>query len=157
MAGDYVTRATRLARELRRQVIEACVKADCIRNRAPIPGDVEMSFIVGEIYRLPCATRILDRLFADAHDYHAEIGMMPHAASVQDLEYCIRNRAVGYRSTQNVRHPWLAPARMQMLTAAKELDALYREAGSVIAPVTKTSVKRIAQDAPAVTLKAIAV
>lgn len=126
-----------LSRALRLQVIEALVKEDCVKYRAALPNDAEMAYYIEFIDRLPCCTRKLADLFRDAHAYHDDIGMMPHAVTLADLEWCIKNRVIGYASMQNVKYAWLpAPAdtMLRRLPAFCAIDALYKAEKKVVAP-----------------------
>ena len=96
-----------LAKALRLQVIEALIKEDRIKYNAQRPTDEEMLYMVTAIDKLPCCTALLRRLFEDAHEMHEEKGMFPHAVTVGDLEWCLKNRGIGYRSIQRVKHSWL--------------------------------------------------
>lgn len=130
----------KLSKALRLQVIEALVKVDRIKYGAERLADDEMLYTVKCIDAMPCCTAMLRRLFEDAHDYHREIGMFPHPACIGDLEWCCKNRVIGYASVQNVRHSWLplkADDDLRRLPAFRQLAAIYRpliEAGKKILP-----------------------
>lgn len=129
-----------LAKALRLQVIEALIKEDRIKYNAQRPTDEEMLYMVGYINRLPCCTAMLRRLFEDAHEMHEEKGMFPHAASVGDLEWCIKHRTIGYACVQAVKHSWLpfkSDADLRRLPAFMQLAKTYRPliaAGKPILP-----------------------
>lgn len=129
-----------LARLLRVQVIEALVKEDRLKYGAAQLSDEELEFYKQYINRLPCCTAMLRRLFEDAHEMHEEKGMFPHAASVGDLEWCIKHRTIGYACVQAVKHSWLplkSDADLRRLPAFRQLTNIYRPliaAGKPILP-----------------------
>lgn len=129
-----------LAKALRLQVIEALVKIDRVKYGAPKIEGEELFFTVKSIDALPCCTAQLRRLFEDAHDYHNDIGMFPHAVCIGDLEYCCRHRTIGYSSSQHVLNSWLPKkqdADLRTLPAFKQLANIYRPliaAGKKILP-----------------------
>ena len=77
---DIQDKVNELAKLLRVQIIEALIKEDCIKYGAEIPEDWKLNFMVESIDKLKCCTRKLRTLFKDAHQYHENIGMFPHAA-----------------------------------------------------------------------------
>lgn len=125
---------------LRVQAIEYLVKEDRLKHGAPQPSDEELEFFKQSINRMPCCTAMLRRLFEDAHDMHEEKGMFPHAVTVGDLEWCLKYRTIGYRSSQNVKHNWLPlkhDADLRRLPAFRALTEVYRplvNAGKKILP-----------------------
>lgn len=138
----------RLAAMLRIQVIEVLVKEDRIKYGAkPLSGE-EMQIVIGMIARLKCNTKLLRRLFNDAHDMHEEKGMMPHAATVGDLEWCIKYRCIGYSNIQRTRNAWLVAKEdedLRRLPAFVELTRIYRPmhaAGKkILPPVEKKAIE----------------
>lgn len=137
-----------LARLLRVQVIEALVKEDRLKYGAAQLSDEELEFYKQYINRLPCCTAMLRRLFEDAHEMHEEKGMFPHAASVGDLEWCIKHRTIGYACVQAVKHSWLplkADADLRRLPAFRQLTNIYRPliaAGKrILPPVDRKAVE----------------
>ena len=130
----------RLSKALRLQVIETLVKIDRVKYGAQKIDGEEMVFTVRCIDALPCCTAQLRNLFNDAHDYHEDIGMFPHAATIADLEYCCKKRSIGYSSTQDVSHYWLPKKEdgdLRTLPAFRQLAAVYRPlvaAGKKILP-----------------------
>lgn len=137
-----------LAKALRLQVIEALVKIDRVKYGAPKIEGEELFFTVKSIDALPCCTAQLRRLFEDAHDYHNDIGMFPHAATIGDLEYCCRHRTIGYSSSQHVPNSWLPKkqdADLRTLPAFRQLANIYRPliaAGKrILPPVDRKAVE----------------
>lgn len=137
-----------LSKALRLQVIEVLIKEDRIKYNAPRPTDEEMLYMVGYIDKLPCCTAQLRRLFEDAHDYHNDIEMFPHAATIGDLEYCCKHRTIGYSSSQHVPNSWLpfkADADLRRLPAFRQLANIYRPliaAGKrILPPVDRKAVE----------------
>ena len=129
-----------LAHALLLQVIEALVKEDCVKYRTPIPEGPEMAYYIEFIDRLHCCTRKLPDLFRDAHEYHHDIGMMPHAATLADLEFCVKKRCIGYAVMQSVRYAWLPAkddAMLRRLPAFIAIDRLYRENQKILPPTTE--------------------
>ena len=142
-----------LARLLRVQVIEALVKEDRLKYGAAQLSDEELEFYKQYINRLPCCTAMLRRLFEDAHEMHEEKGMFPHAASVGDLEWCIKHRTIGYACVQNVKHSWLplkADAELRRLPAFKAISTVYRPliaAGKpILPPIDKKAIENEANE-----------
>lgn len=129
-----------LSRLLRVQVIEYLVKEDRLKYGAAPLSDEELEFYKHSINKMPCCTAMLRRLFDDAHDMHDEKGMFPHSVSVGDLEWCLKNRGIGYRSIQRVKHSWLPfkeDSELRRLPAFKALATVYRpliEQGKKILP-----------------------
>lgn len=137
-----------LARLLRVQVIEALVKEDRLKYGAAQLSDEELEFYKQYINRLPCCTAMLRRLFEDVHEMHEEKGMFPHAASVGDLEWCIKHRTIGYACVQAVKHSWLplkADTDLRRLPAFRQLTNIYRPliaAGKrILPPVDRKAVE----------------
>ncbi|WP_407444872.1 hypothetical protein [Fibrobacter sp.] len=133
---------------LRLQAIEYLIKRDCMMYNHPIPSDEEIDFRKSMIFKMPCCTKMLKRLFSDAHDMHEEKGMMPHAVSVGDLEWCLKNRVIGYSCTQRVKHSWLVAKEdddLRRLPAFIELTRIYKpmiESGkNILPPVEKKAVE----------------
>lgn len=130
----------KLSRLLRIQVIEALVKEDCIKYGAEIPEDWKLAYTVECIDRLKCCTRKLRSLFRDAHEYHNEIGMFPHPATIADLEFCMDKRFIGFQCEQRIAHSWLPykeDADLRRLPAFKQLAQIYApliQAGKKILP-----------------------
>lgn len=131
----------KLAKALRLQVIEALIKEDRVKYEGKRPTEEEMSYMIGFVDRLPCCTALLRKLFRDAHEMHEEKGMFPHAVCVGDLEWCIKNRTIGYGVTQSsVPNAWLPLKQdvdLRRLPAFLELARIYRpmiEAGKRILP-----------------------
>lgn len=137
----------RLSKVLRLQVIETLVKIDRVKYGAQKIEGEELFFTVKSIDALPCCTAQLRRLFEDAHDYHNDIGMYPHAASIGDLEYCCKNRVIGYGSTQNVPYYWLPKKEdgdLRTLPAFRQLSNIYRPLiaarKKILPPIDKATV-----------------
>ena len=126
---DMQSKVNYLARLLRVQAIEYLVKEDRLKYGAAQLSDEELEFHKQAINRMPCCTAMLRRLFEDAHEMHQEKGMFPHAVCIGDLEWCLKYRAIGYSSTQSVKHNWLplkADADLRRLPAFKAIAAVYR-------------------------------
>lgn len=145
---DMQDKVNYLARLLRVQVIEALVKEDRLKYGAAQLSDEELEFYKQYINRLPCCTAMLRRLFEDAHEMHEEKGMFPHAASVGDLEWCIKHRTIGYACVQAVKHSWLplkSDADLRRLPAFRQLTNIYRPliaAGKrILPPVDRKAVE----------------
>ncbi len=138
-----------LARLLRVQTIEHLVKEDRLKYGAAQPGDEELEYFKYAVNKMPCCTRMLRRLFQDAHDMHEDKGMFPHAACVADLEWCMRYRSIGYSCSQQIRHNWLPfkeDEDLRRLPAMRELSKIYAPmlaAGKrIIPPVDTRAIER---------------
>ena len=145
---DMQNKVNYLAKLLRVQVIEHLVKEDRLKYGAAQLGDEELEFHKQAINKMPCCTAMLRRLFNDAHDMHDEKGMFPHAATVGDLEWCLKHRGIGYRSVQSVKNSWLplkADADLRRLPAFRAISEVYRPliaAGKpVLPPIDKKAIE----------------
>lgn len=133
---------------LRLQVIEYLIKLDCMTYNVPVPAEEEIDFRKAMIFKMPCCTKLLKKLFRDAHDMHEEKGMFPHAVSVGDLEWCLRNRTIGYGCSQSVKQDWLPykeDSELRRLPAFLELARIYKpmiDAGEkIIPPIDKEAIE----------------
>lgn len=130
----------KLAKALRLQVIEALIKEDRVKYEGKRPTEEEMSYMIGFVDRLPCCTALLRKLFRDAHEMHEEKGMFPHAVCMGDLEWCIKFRTIGYKSSQSVKNAWLPlkqDVELRRLPAFLALSKIYKpmiDAGKKILP-----------------------
>ena len=141
-----------LAKLLRVQVIEYLVKEDLFKYRGERLNDADLMMTVKLIDKIPCCTRKLRSLFADAHQYHKDIGMMPHAATIADLEFCMKQRYIGFQCEQRIAHSWLPYKEdedLRRLPAFKQLAQVYApliQAGKkIIPPVDRKAVVSEAQ------------
>ena len=129
-----------LAKLLRVQVIEYLVKEDVFKYRGERLNDADLMMTVKLIDKIPCCTRKLPELFRDAHRYHENIGMMPHAATIADLEFCMKQRYIGFQCEQRIAHSWLPfkeDEDLRRLPAFKQLAQVYApliQAGKKILP-----------------------
>ena len=130
----------RLAKALRLQVIEYLVKEDIFKFRGERLNDADLMTTVRLIDRIPCCTRKLPELFRDAHRMHESKGMMPHCATVGDLEWCMDYRTIGYQCEQRIAHSWLPykeDEELRRLPAFRQLAQVYApliQAGKKILP-----------------------
>ena len=118
-----------LAFRLRREVIYTLLKTEFTKFRQPIPEKEQLAFEIKAIDALPCCTRLMKRLFEDAQAMRRERGFYPAPATVADLEWCVRNRAIGYSCTQRVRMGWLPKPEddeLRALPSFVELARIYR-------------------------------
>ena len=128
----------RLAKTLRLQIIEYLVKEDLFKFRGERLNAEDLKKTIEIIYKIPCCTRKLRALFEDAHRMHEDKGMMPHSATIGDLEWCMRYRSIGYRSEHSISYAWLPEPKdnaLKKLPAFVELDRIYRESKRAIPPV----------------------
>lgn len=128
----------RLAKTLRLQIIEYLVKEDLFKFRGERLNAEDLKKTIEIIYNIPCCTRKLRALFEDAHRMHEDKGMMPHSATIGDLEWCMRYRSIGYRSEHSISYAWLPEPKdsaLKKLPAFVELDRIYRESKRAIPPV----------------------
>ena len=122
-------RINSLAKKLRLQTIDFLIKKDIIDYKGKMPSDEEFVYMTREVFKIKCCTKLLKKLFRDAHEMHEEKGMFPHTVSVSDLEWCIKNRHIGYGCTQAVAQPWLPykeDHELRKLPAFVEIGAIYR-------------------------------
>lgn len=137
---------------LRMQVIEFLVKEDVFKYRGERLNDADLMMTVKLIDKIPCCTRKLPELFRDAHRYHENIGMMPHAATIADLEFCMKQRYIGFQCEQRIAHSWLPfkeDEDLRRLPAFKQLSQIYApliQAGKkILPPVDRKAVVSEAQ------------
>lgn len=137
---------------LRMQVIEFLVKEDVFKYRGERLNDADLMMTVKLIDKIPCCTRKLPELFRDAHRYHENIGMMPHAATIADLEFCMKQRYIGFQCSQRIAHSWLPYKEdedLRRLPAFKQLAQVYApliQAGKkILPPVDRKAVVSEAQ------------
>lgn len=127
-----------LAKALRIACIRQLLSTDLLKHNATKTVDeAELAWRANEIYKLPIPTARLKNLFADCHQLRSDRGEFPHPVSVADLEYCVKQRAVGYRSSNICKYPWLPSKEDKELRALPEFRMLanvYKNAGKVIAP-----------------------
>lgn len=131
-----------LVKMLRVQIIERLIKEDHFRHNQPLPSEEEMEYRKVAICKLPCCTKMLKKLFADAHRMHDDRGMFPHTVSVADLEWCLEHRYIGMQS--NVKYSWL-PAKedveLKQLPAFVKLDAIYRRIKKALPPIDRNAIE----------------
>lgn len=141
-----------LAKLLRVQVIEYLVKEDVFKYRGERLNDADLMMTVKLIDRIPCCTRKLPELFRDAHRYHEDIGMMPHAATIADLEFCMKQRYIGFTCEQRIAHSWLPykeDTDLRRLPAFRQLAQVYapliQSGKRILPPVDESAVVSEAQ------------
>ena len=132
---------------LRMQVIEFLVKEDVFKYRGERLNDADLMMTVKLIDKIPCCTRKLPELFRDAHRYHEDIGMMPHAATIADLEFCMKQRYIGFQCEQRISHSWLPYKEdedLRRLPAFKQLAQVYapliQASKKILPPVDRKAV-----------------
>lgn len=132
-----------LAKLLRIQIIEALIKEDCFKFNAPLPSEEELDYRKVAINKLPCCTKMLKKLFQDAHDMQEARGMFPRPVCVADLEWCLNHRNIGLLQ-RGVRQDWL-PAKedndLQQLPAFVQLDAIYRKLKKALPPIDEIAIQ----------------
>lgn len=130
-----------MAKALRVACIRYLLSTDLLRhNAAKTVDETELLWRVKEICKLPIPTAKLRNLFEDCHQLRTDRGEFPRPVSVADIEFCVKQRAVGYRSSNICRTPWLPPKNDPELRALPEFKALanvYLTAGKVIAPTAE--------------------
>lgn len=127
----------RLCVELRKQVVTALILEDRRKFGAPALNKNEMEWTCMKVFMMPVPTKRIRRLFNDAHEMQDDKGMIPHAANVGELEWCLKNRSVGYECTTAVKYGWLPSkedADLRTLPAFIELKNVYINEKKVIAP-----------------------
>lgn len=132
-----------LAAKLRMQVIEYLYVEDQIKFSGKTPTREDIDLFKRFVNNIRCVTGSLKELFADAHEMHDAKGMFPHPVTIGDLEWCLKNRHIGY--FQKRKAPWL-PYRedreLRSLPAFKALAVVYRplieEGKPLIAPTQQT-------------------
>lgn len=85
----------RLVAILRRHVIAHLLKKEFAIYRQPAPDNASLAFEVEQIAALDCDTCAFPRLFDEARDYRADIGVFPGPPTVADLRFCISKRIHG--------------------------------------------------------------
>lgn len=136
----------RLAKTLRMQVIEYLVKEDIFKFHGERLNAEDLKKTIEIIYKIPCCTRKLRALFDDAHRMHEDKGMMPHSASIGDLEWCMKYRSIGYRSAHTISYAWLPEPKdnaLKNLPAFVELDRIYKNEKRAIAPIKANETNNI--------------
>lgn len=112
----------------RMQAISFLIQKDIADYKGKTLSDCEMDYWKNEIYNMPCCTRLLPKLFRDAHEMHEEKGMIPHSVSLGDLKWCLKYRTIGYECTQSVNFYWLPLKQdfeLRSLPAFKSLIDIY--------------------------------
>lgn len=138
-----------LANLLRIQVIEFLIKKDYIDHKAQMPSDEELVYMKREIFNMNCCTKKLKSLFRDAHEMHEERDIFPRPVTVSDLEWCMKNRTIGYGCSQSVPKPWLPykeDRELRTLPAFKELAQIYKPYILEKKPIPAPSKVQIAED-----------
>lgn len=118
-----------LAAQIRREVIYFLLKNEFLEHRQSVPEKETLAYEIERIYRIPCETKLLKKLFADAREYREERGLFPAPVTIADLEGAIKNRAIGYAVTQGVKFgflPFKADKELRSLPAVKSLLEGYR-------------------------------
>lgn len=130
-------RINTLCEALRKQVVSALIMEDRRKWAAPALSGEEAIWTAQQIFALPVPTRMLRRLFEDAHKLQAARGEMLRPATVGELEWCIKNRSIGYPTSLRVPLGWL-PAKedadLRKLPAFQELKKIYTETKLVVGP-----------------------
>lgn len=125
---DLQAEINRLSFLLRLQVIEKLVNEDSFKYNGKAPAPEEITTFVKYASQIDCCTKLFPRLFRDAHEMHEEKGMFPHPVTVGDLEWCIKNRTIGYQCSQSVPQAWLPykeDRELRALPAFKEIAKIY--------------------------------
>lgn len=129
---------TKLAAQIRREVIYYLLKNEFLANRQSIPEKETLAYEIERIYNIPCQTKLLKRLFAEAREYREERGFYPSAVTIADLEAAWKYKPVAYVCNQNVNYgflPWKKDKELRALPAVKALLEGYRDllkAGKII-------------------------
>lgn len=149
---DIQDKVNEFAKLLRVQIIEALIKEDCIKYGAEIPDPWKLNFMVESVDKLKCCTRKLRTLFKDAHQYHEDIGMFPHAATIADLEYCMDKRFIGFSCEHRIPLSWLPYKEdedLRRLPAFRKLAEIYKpliaQGKKILPPINKNAVVDEAQ------------
>lgn len=118
-----------MAAQIRREVIYYLLKNEFLANRQSVPEKETLAYEIEKIYAMPCQTKLLKRLFEEAREYRAERGFYPSAVTIADLEAALKNKAVGYACTQNVKYgflPWRTDKELRALPSVRTLLEGYR-------------------------------
>lgn len=130
----------KLCRMVRLQTIEYLLKEDAFKFRAERMNDEDTATAIRLIDQIPCCTRKLPELFREAHRMHDDKGMMPHSATIGDLEWCMEYRSIGYQCEQQIKYYWLpAPEDINLrnLSAFIELDKIYKNMKKALPPMAE--------------------
>ena len=117
---------TKMAAQIRREVIYYLLKNEFLANRQSIPEKETLAYEIERISAIPCQTKLLKRLFEEAREYR---GFYPSAVTIADLEAACKYKPVGYACTQNVKFgflPWKKDKELRALPAVKALLEGYR-------------------------------
>lgn len=133
------------AQKLRMAVIVFLLQNDLLScNATKSVDEDELQWRAKKIYAMPCCTAQLKRLFNDCHELRRERGQFPAPVSVIDLEYCLKNRSIGYRSSQQIKLSWLPKKEDRELRCLEEfrnISAIYQKlianGQKIIAPQTQ--------------------
>lgn len=130
MENQVQATVNKLSYTLRLQVIEYLIKEDRIKCGAQPICDEQLTVMKSMINKLPCVTKRLKELFEDAHEYQNILGFsMPRPVCVHELEFCIKQRHVGYPSSQRCKNAWLPKPEdktLRTLPAFVELAKIYK-------------------------------
>lgn len=120
-----------LARRVRREVIFALMKKSFLDHRVSMPDREQMAYEIEQISSLPCDTKLLKNLFADAEELRNERGMFPAPPTISELRFCVEHRKMSYSCIRNVKFgfiPYKKDAELRMLPSVKQMLEMYREA-----------------------------
>lgn len=120
---------TKMAAQIRREVIYYLLKNEFLANRQSIPEKETLAYEIERISAIPCQTKLLKRLFEEAREYREERGFYPSSVTIADLEAAWKYKPVGYACSQNVKFgflPWKKDKELRALPAVKALLEGYR-------------------------------
>lgn len=136
----------RLAFLLRMQVIEYLFRKEWIKFNCAEKSDEELLIVKKLANELPCCTKKFKELFDDVHKMQMERGMVPHAANIGEMEWCLKYRYIGM--FQRCKHDWLVykeDEELRALPAFKQLAEIYKgmlaNGQKILPPVNNSKVQ----------------
>jgi hypothetical protein len=120
-----------LAMRVRREVIFALLKKSFLDHRISMPDKEQMAYEIEQIAELPCKTKLLKNLFADAEELRNERGMFPSPPTISELRFCCEHRKMSYSCIQNVKFGFIPnkdDTELRMLPSVKQMLGMYGEA-----------------------------
>ena len=120
-----------LARRIRREVIFALLKKSFLDHRVSMPNKEQMAYEIEQIAELPCKTKLLKNLFADAEELRNERGMFPAPPTISELRFCCEHRKMSYMCIQKVKFGFIPnkeDTELRMLPSVKQMLGMYGEA-----------------------------
>lgn len=131
------------AKQIRTAVITKLISLEYIKYNKQLPSIDILNEQAKIIFEMPCCTKMLKKLFEDAHKMRDDRGMYNDSpATIADLEWCIKHRSIGYACIQKVSFGWLPykqDKELRELPQCKPLLTFYGKqlkcGKNIIAPI----------------------